>query len=105
MSWLHDRLVDSLTHVPRQVMRRLSARYIAGESLEEALGVLGDLARRGHPGIQDILGENVRTPDQARAVEAQYERAAEALAQRRLDVYVSVKPTHFALAASEDLAL
>lgn len=105
MSWLHDRIVDSLTHVPRPVMRRLSARYIAGESLQEALDVLGDLARRGHPGILDILGENVRTADQARAVEAQYERAAEALATAELDVYVSVKPTHFALAASEELAL
>lgn len=104
MPWLHDRLIDSLTHVPRPVMRRLSARYIAGERLEEALDVLGDLSRRGHPGILDILGENVRTPDQARAVLAQYEHAAAALAARKLDVYVSVKPTHFALSTSEDLA-
>jgi proline dehydrogenase len=105
MSWLHDRLVDSLTHVPRPVMRRLSARYIAGERLEEALDVLSDLGRRGHPGILDILGENVRTSEQARAVEAEYERAAHAVAAAKLDAYVSVKPTHFALAVSEELAL
>lgn len=104
MPWLHDRLVDTLAHVPRPVMRRLSARYIAGEDLEEALALLTALSRRGHPGILDILGENVRTAEQARSVLAQYERAASAVAQRGLDAYVSVKPTHFALAASEDLA-
>jgi proline dehydrogenase len=104
MPWLHDRLVDTLAHVPRPVMRRLSARYIAGEGLEEALELLAALARRGHPGILDILGENVRTVEQARDVLAQYERAATAVAQRRLDAYVSVKPTHFALGSSEDLA-
>jgi proline dehydrogenase len=46
----------------------------------------------------------VRTPDQAREVLRQYEHAAAALAARKLDAYVSVKPTHFALAVSEDLA-
>lgn len=85
-------------------MRRLSARYIAGERLEEALEALEGLARRGHPGILDILGENVRTSEQARAVLAEYEHAAAALAARELDVYVSVKPTHFGLAVAEDLA-
>ncbi|HVS18974.1 MAG TPA: proline dehydrogenase family protein, partial [Planctomycetota bacterium] len=104
MSWLHERIVDALTHVPRPVMRRLSARYIAGERLDEALDVLADLARRGHPGIVDILGENVRTPEQARAVLREYEVAAAAVAERGLDTYVSVKPTHFALGVSEDLA-
>jgi len=104
MSWIHDRLVDTLTYVPRPVMRRLSARYIAGERLDEALDALADLGRRGHPGILDILGENVRTPEQARKVLGEYQRAAEAVAARGLDAYVSVKPTHFALGVSEDLA-
>jgi len=104
MPWFHERLVEVLTHVPRPVMRRLSARYIAGERLDEALAKLEELARRGHPGILDILGEGVATAEQARRVLGEYEEAARAVAERRLDAYVSVKPTHFAMGVSEDLA-
>lgn len=103
MSWFHERLVGALGYVPRPVMRRMSARYIAGERLDEALEVLSGLARRGHPGILDILGENVRTPEQAEGVLQQYRVAASAVAERGLDAYVSAKPTHFALGVSEDL--
>jgi proline dehydrogenase len=104
MPWLNDRLIDVLTHVPKPIMRKLSSRYIAGETLEEALACLGDLAARGYKGMIDILGEDVLVEQQARAVLAEYKLAASAVAARKLDTYVSVKPTHLALKLSEELA-
>jgi len=94
-----------LPFVPKPVLRRLAARYIAGETLPEALERLAQLARAGHPGILDILGENVRDEREARAVVATYRAASDALAQRKLDCYVSVKPTHVGLTLREGLAL
>ncbi|MCY2960834.1 MAG: proline dehydrogenase family protein [Planctomycetota bacterium] len=85
-------------------MRRVAARYIAGETLPEALDRLADLARRGHPGIIDVLGEGISDEREARAVATNYTEAASAVASRRLDCYVSVKPTHVGLNISEDLA-
>jgi proline dehydrogenase len=86
-------------------MRRLSARYIAGETLEEELAQLSELSSQGFPGIFDILGEGVKDEAHARQALATYVRGAEALHARSLDAYVSVKPTHFGLMLSEALAL
>ena len=98
-------VLAGLPFIPRPIMRRLASRYIAGETLEDALAKLRDLARRGHPGILDVLGENVRTPEEAKGAARTYEEGAEALAAAKLDCYVSVKPTHLGLVLDEGLAL
>ncbi len=98
-------VLASLPYIPRPLMRRLASRYIAGETLEEALAKLLALARRGYPGILDILGENIASESEAREVAARYRAAADALAGQGLDAYVSVKPTHLALTMNERLCL
>ena len=100
-----DRVVlATLPYVPRLVMRRIASRYIAGEVLGDALQRLRDLAGRGHPGILDLLGEDVTNEDAARAVARSYREAAVALSDSGLDAYLSVKPTHIGLRLSEELA-
>jgi proline dehydrogenase len=102
---LLDRLaISALPLVPTPVMRRLAGRYIAGESLGEAIDRLTALRAQGHPGIIDILGEDVRDERDARAVADAYKETADAVAAARLDAYVSVKPTHVGLEIGEDLA-
>jgi proline dehydrogenase len=98
-------VLASLPYIPRPIMRRLASRYIAGERLEDALAKLTDLARRGYPGILDILGENVATPEAARSASRAYAEGASALAAAGLDAYVSVKPTHLGLALDEAMCL
>ena len=102
---LFDRLIlSALPFVPTPLMRRFSARYIAGEELSEALDKLAALASGGYPGIVDILGENVTAEPEARSVLADYKSAADGVKARGLDAHISVKPTHFGLAVSEELA-
>jgi proline dehydrogenase len=93
----------ALPHLPRWLMRRLAARYIAGEELTQALARLAGLHARGFKGILDILGEDVVDEPAARTVAETYAAAAAGLAQRGLDAYVSVKPTHLGLRLSEAL--
>jgi proline dehydrogenase len=101
---LLDRLaLASLPYVPRPIMRRLAGRYIAGEELEEALRRLAELRRRGHAGILDILGEDVEGEASVRGVAEDYLAAARAVAERQLDAYVSIKPTHLGLRHGEEL--
>jgi proline dehydrogenase len=97
-------VLATLPFVPTPIMRRMSARYIAGETLGEALRRLRELAQRGFPGILDILGEDVRDAAHGRLAQAAYLEGVEALQREKLDAYASVKPTHFGLRLSEDLA-
>jgi len=103
MSVLDRAALATLPLLPRWLMRRLAARYIAGEELPEALSKLAELRARGFSGILDILGEDVGDENAARAVLASYRASASAVAGARLDCYVSVKPTHLGLRLSEEL--
>ncbi len=103
-SFLERLVLGTLPFVPRPIMRRMASRYFAGEELADAIAELGRLHRAGHPGIIDLLGEHVEHEEEARRVLVEYRRAADAVAREHLDAYVSVKPTHFGLALSEELA-
>jgi len=105
MSVLDQTVIAVLPLVPRPIMRRLSARYIAGETLREAIAVLEQQRVRGFGGVLDILGEDVASAAAARDALDQYRAGASALKSAALDAYVSVKPTHFGLRMSFELAL
>ncbi|MEZ6016485.1 MAG: proline dehydrogenase family protein [Planctomycetota bacterium] len=105
MGLLEKAIVSALPLVPRAIMRRISGRYIAGETLEEAVTCLTDLRARGYSGVIDLLGEDVHGEPAARRVMQEYEVIAQAMHTHQLDAYVSVKPTHFGLRTSRDLAL
>lgn len=105
MSVLDRVALATLPALPRWLMRRLAARYIAGEELPQAVAKLEELRAAGFAGILDVLGEDVDDERAARAVVAGYRSAASAVAAKRLDAYVSVKPTHLGLRLSEELCL
>jgi len=103
MSALDRAALATLPALPTWLMRRLAARYIAGEELSDAVEQLAELSGRGFSGIIDVLGEDVVGEAASRAVVKQYQTAAEAVAARKLDTYISVKPTHLGLRSSEEL--
>ncbi len=102
---LHKLLTSAMPLVPRFIMRRLANKYIAGESLDEALAELRRQAAAGHPGIFDILGEGCDSESHARAAAKAYCEGASAIAAAGLDTYISIKPTHMGLDSDEGLAL
>lgn len=105
MGLLEKAILASLPAIPRPIMRRLASRYIAGETLEEAVARLRQLAGDGYPGVLDILGEDVANAAQARTALEEYKVGSTAVSEAGLDCYVSVKPTHFGLRISRELAL
>jgi proline dehydrogenase len=88
----------------RHGMRLGAARFVAGETLEEALDVLARLNEQGLHANTTILGEDVAEPAEARAVAAEYERVLEAIGERGLRVNVALKLTHLGLLIDEELA-
>jgi proline dehydrogenase len=83
--------------------RAVASRFVAGETLDDAMAVARELDRRRTTAMLDHLGENVTTPAGADEARAAYLRALEAIAAApTLDVGVSVKLTQLGLDASTD---
>jgi proline dehydrogenase len=93
-----DRLIArTLPAVPKSVVRRVANRYIAGETVDEALRVVTGLNERGIRATLDILGEHIQTLDQARAAVDGYAHALEEIARRKADSTISIKLTQLGL--------
>lgn len=71
----------------------MAAHYIAGETLEEALDVVGRLAAAGKRATLDVLGEAARSREEVTAAVAAYRDALARLAAAGLPSGISVKPT------------
>jgi proline dehydrogenase len=85
--------------------RPLTARFIAGKSLESALDAAGHLGSEGMFAALDRLGENVNTPEEANAATEAYLLALERIARSGLEATVSGKLTQFGLDVSQDLCI
>jgi proline dehydrogenase len=77
--------------------RIMVARFVAGESLEEALPPLRRAKAAGLRTTVDILGESVASLDAARASADAYVRALRVLADEELDLNVSLKLSQMGL--------
>ncbi|HTS03743.1 MAG TPA: proline dehydrogenase family protein [Thermoanaerobaculia bacterium] len=106
MTALLDRLVvTTLPLVPKAIVRKVASRYVAGDTLESALGAMRGLAAEGAMGTMDVLGESVTHRDQTLATRDQYLRTIDAIAASGLPANISVKPTAVGLAIDPALAL
>jgi len=87
--------------------RAVARRFVAGETLDDAIRVARDLDRRRIAAMLDYLGENVTAPAQAAAARAAYLAAlARIREQPSLDCAISIKLTQLGLdsAVSDCLA-
>lgn len=85
-------------------VRAVALRYVAGESLDDAAALIGELAASGRTATLDHLGEALT--DRA-AVESAVDAVVAGVARIRADrlpAGVSVKPTQVGLAVDEGLA-
>lgn len=103
MELLNDALVRVLPAVPRPLVRRIAARYIAGSSLEDAVRVVKYLNGEGKLATIDVLGEEIHNPAAAGSIVRAYEDVFSEIARRRLDSNVSVKPTGLGLELGYEL--
>ena len=81
--------------------RKLTARFVAGPTLEEGIRVLNRLAAESTTATLDFLGENVTSLDEAAQSRDSYLAALEAIARAGLPATVSLKLTQFGLDFSE----
>jgi len=83
---------------------RMSRRFVAGTTVEEALAAAQAVNRLGMGVSLDNLGENVTNAEEARQSAQVYQRLLHEIEERKLQANVSVKLTHMGLDVDEKLA-
>ena len=93
-------LQDLIVRIP--VSRKMARRFVAGETLDEAIEAVRRLNRQGMLATLDHLGENVSTEGEAIPAADEYLIALDALAESGVDSNVSVKLTQMGLELGND---
>jgi proline dehydrogenase len=85
--------------------KKFASRFVAGETLSEALAAVKTLNGTGITASLDLLGESVTNDREARAARDAYLELLSRINEQRLDANVSVKLTAMGLDISEELCV
>lgn len=91
--------------VPRSLIRKISRRYIAGESLCDARTRIHALHAAGFRTTVDVLGETASTSDQAESMTRDYLSLIQALGAQNEPAELSIKLTALGLHLDEDACM
>ncbi|MGG3283381.1 proline dehydrogenase family protein [Paenibacillus solani] len=84
--------------------RRLAGRFIAGDTLDEALDEIERLNEKGILVTLDHLGEGIRTLDEAAGYREEYLRLVEGISKRGVESHISLKPTQMGMVLDREQA-
>lgn len=90
--------------VSKHGMRLGGSRFVAGETMDDAVRTLRELNEKGLWANTTLLGEAVHDEAEARAVADEYAVLVDRLAREALRANVALKLTHLGLELSEELA-
>ena len=92
-----------LPAVPKPLVHLLAQRYIAGPTLEDACRVVRAANAQGKLATIDVLGEEIKRHEEARAIASAYRDVFETIERQQLESNVSVKLTALGLELDYDL--
>src|SRR5215213_7970352 len=103
MGILDKAIANAVPVIPRPIVKRISRRYIAGDTLDEALSTVRDLNSQGCVAAIDLLGESTESKADAAAKLNDYKKVVDALDEHGLKSGISVKLTGLGLTLNEEL--
>ncbi|MCH7611795.1 MAG: proline dehydrogenase family protein [Candidatus Marinimicrobia bacterium] len=103
MNPLNSLIAASLPLFPRLFIKPFAKPYVAGETIDEAIQHIKALNEKGFAVTTDILGEHVKTLDEAENVTHSYIDLLQAIKEQDLDCHISIKPTHLGLDVGYDV--
>jgi len=92
-----------LPYFPKKLIWIFSKRYIAGESIDDAVRVSKELNAQGIKVTLDILGEFIKNLDEAQKNKVEYIELIDKIQKENIDGNYSVKPTMFGLLIDTDV--
>lgn len=91
-----------LPYFPKKFIWIFSKKYIAGETLEDALRVSREFNADGIRITMDVLGEFITRLDEAEENKDEYLNLVDVLQKQGIDGNISVKPTMFGLLIDQE---
>ena len=88
-----------------RLAKRMASRFVAGETIAEAMVAVRTLNARGITASLDLLGESVYHEEEARATARSYLELLDRIHADKLDANVSLKLTAMGLDVSEELCV
>jgi proline dehydrogenase len=96
-------IANSVPVIPRPIVKKISSRYIAGDTLEEAVSTIRALNNEGCVATIDLLGESTESKADAASKLKDYKKVVDALDEHDLNSGISVKLTGLGLTLNEEL--
>jgi proline dehydrogenase len=96
-------IAATLPYLPQNFVWVFSKRYVAGKTLEEAIQTCKDLNSQGIKITIDVLGEFIKTLDEAEVNKKEYLQVIEVSQKNKIDGNYSLKPTMFGLLLNKDI--
>lgn len=104
MSLFNNLIVSTVQLMPKPVVGFFSKRYIAGESIDDAIRVTRELNKQGIYATIDVLGESVKNKEEAIDSKNKALEVLNTIIKFNLKANLSIKPTQMGLAIDEDFA-
>lgn len=90
--------------MPESVVWIFSKKYIAGKTLQAAVDTVKDLNSRGILATLDVLGESIKTKEEAIKAKQKALEVLDAIVKNKLNANLSIKPTQMGLAINKEFA-
>jgi len=98
-------VVTVLPIMPRFVVGWVAKRYVAGKNIDSAVATMIELgAKEGCCFTVDVLGEDIKSLEEADFFVKEYQLVIDAIVESQLDANISIKPTAFGLLKNEKVA-
>jgi len=104
VSVFHNLLVKTVQLMPENIVWLFSKKYIAGKTLQSAIETVKQLNSKGIFATLDVLGESIKTKDEAIEAKRKALEVFDAILKNKLSANLSIKPTQMGLAIDKELA-
>ncbi|HRP94567.1 MAG TPA: proline dehydrogenase family protein [Ignavibacteriaceae bacterium] len=104
MDAFNNLIVRAVQLMPKPVVGFFSKKYIAGETLQEAVDFVKKLNSKGIYATIDVLGESVANKEESILCKNEALEVLEAIEKNKLMANLSIKPTQMGLAIDEEFA-
>ena len=101
MSIINELIVSFVQILPKSIVKKFSSRYIAGDSLQDAVLLVQELNKRGIHATIDVLGEAITTKEEAVSSKQACSDVLDAIRKLQLNANLSIKPTQMGLQLDE----
>lgn len=99
---LNQIIIKTMPWIPKAIIHQVAKKYIAGDTLNDAVRVTKELEQLGGMATIDVLGEFVTTKERALHEMGDSLKVLDAIYENKIAANLSVKPTSLGLGIDEE---